>query len=364
MENDKHVLHFFLGANTPQGFVSRFDQLADPKEGWRKFILKGGPGTGKSSLMKRLAGELSKHNGRMELIHCPSDVDSLDAVIAPDIKAAIADGTAPHVIEPEFPGAYESVVELSGCWEEEALQEQRAKIMGLCAQSTCCRERCFRFLGAACSLLNDSARLASEYVDTAKVARYAARLARKEFPLHKQARGKETVRFLSAITPKGISVFTGTPHALCERIYLVEDDYGAVSRLLMNALRANALAAGLDIISCYCISSPFEKLEHLLIPELGLGFLTANRYHPFEGDYYRRIHARRFTDVEGLRSKRQRFSFNRKAVAELLGEACRLMGEAKDLHDEIERCYQPHVDFKRIDAITGEVIRKFLSLYS
>lgn len=96
MENGKYLVDFFLGANTPQGFVSRFDQLADPAEGWRKFIIKGGPGTGKSGMMKRLAAELSSRTNRLELIHCSSDVGSLDAVIAADLKASIADGTAPH----------------------------------------------------------------------------------------------------------------------------------------------------------------------------------------------------------------------------------------------------------------------------
>ena len=96
MENGKNAVEFFLGANTPQGFVSRFDQLADPADGWRQFIIKGGPGTGKSGLKKKLAAELSHCCNHLELIHCSSDVNSLDAVIARDIKTSIADGTAPH----------------------------------------------------------------------------------------------------------------------------------------------------------------------------------------------------------------------------------------------------------------------------
>lgn len=89
-------LHFFLGTNTPQGFVSRFDQLADPLDGWREFVIKGGPGTGKSTLMKRIAAEAGTRCKRVELIHCSSDVDSLDGVILHDIKTSIADGTSPH----------------------------------------------------------------------------------------------------------------------------------------------------------------------------------------------------------------------------------------------------------------------------
>lgn len=95
MKSDDKALRFFLGANTPQGFVSRFDQLADVDEGWRAFIIKGGPGSGKSTMMKKTAQRLEDDDA-LEMIHCSSDVDSLDGVISPKYKISIADGTPPH----------------------------------------------------------------------------------------------------------------------------------------------------------------------------------------------------------------------------------------------------------------------------
>lgn len=268
----------------------------------------------------------------------------------------------PHVIEPQYPGAFETTVNLAECWDEEALQRERARVMALSAENKRCHERCCRFLAAAGSLLSDSYRIAAEYVDAGKIARYAARLAEKEFGHKvKTGRGRETVRFLSAVTAQGITSFPETPRTLCERLYLIEDDCGAVSRLLLNALRFHALEAGLSVISCYCISSPYEKLEHLLVPELGVGFLTCNRYHPFSIECYRHIHAKRFLDTEGMRGKKQRLSFNRKAVAELLAEASSLLAEAKEVHDELETCYTAHMNFSCVEAKTEEVTQLFLN---
>lgn len=96
MKPDKKTLRFFLGANTPQGFVSRFDQLADVDDGWRCYVIKGGPGSGKSTMMKKIAETLQAQYGDIEEIHCSSDVDSLDGIIVPGLKFAIADGTSPH----------------------------------------------------------------------------------------------------------------------------------------------------------------------------------------------------------------------------------------------------------------------------
>ena len=47
-------VQFFLGANAPTGFYSLYDQLIDPAEAEDIYILKGGPGCGKSTFLKTL----------------------------------------------------------------------------------------------------------------------------------------------------------------------------------------------------------------------------------------------------------------------------------------------------------------------
>ena len=46
----------------------------------------------------------------MEEILCSSDPDSLDALILPEWKVSIADGTAPHILEPRYPAVSESIL--------------------------------------------------------------------------------------------------------------------------------------------------------------------------------------------------------------------------------------------------------------
>ena len=43
---------YLLGANSCEGFVSYFADNYDALSDWRAYIIKGGPGTGKSSFMK------------------------------------------------------------------------------------------------------------------------------------------------------------------------------------------------------------------------------------------------------------------------------------------------------------------------
>lgn len=90
------ILRYFLGANSSQGFYSLYDQLIDPAEARAIYILKGGPGCGKSSLMRRVAQTLEEAGRPVEYIFCSGDPESLDAILLPDLSCAIVDGTAPH----------------------------------------------------------------------------------------------------------------------------------------------------------------------------------------------------------------------------------------------------------------------------
>ncbi len=53
---------FFMGTNTAQGYFSLFPELFDAKDGWTAYLIKGGPGTGKSGLMKRIAAKAQQRS--------------------------------------------------------------------------------------------------------------------------------------------------------------------------------------------------------------------------------------------------------------------------------------------------------------
>lgn len=172
--------------------------------------------------------------------------------------------------------------------------------------------------------------------------------------------GKEKIRFFSAVTNQGVVAFTDSAKRLCERIFLVNDEYGAVSRMVLQAVRSAALAAGHDVVSCYCPLSPFEKLEFLFLPGMKTGFLTSNSFHDFDlkVEPYRIINSRRFMDNDKLRENRKRLGFNRKAVAQMVEQATGLLGEAKRLHDELEGFYVSATDFSKVDALGEKLLAR------
>lgn len=347
---------FFLGATTPAGFKGYFAQLA-AEPGMQVYLVKSGPGCGKSTLMKRLAQAAREP---VERIHCGSDPDSLDGVVFLRQRAAILDATAPHALEPSAPGADEVVVSLYHTLDSAALHAHRDEIRELFARSAALRGRASRYIASAGSLLLDSRRAEACSTNFEKVRRYVKRLCARLLP-RTEGPAREELRLLTAISPKGPVFYRGTVRALAERVIVFQDEYGAVSRLLLELIRAEALARGHRLITCPCAMHPEDKIDHLLLPELGLAFVTENSWHPAQLPGAQVVRCVRFLDRENLSAYRARLRFNGRAAAELIEQAAALMAQAKSCHDELETYYRAAVDFAAVEE-AGRACARLLGL--
>ena len=93
------IKHVFPGGNTSLGFFSYYDNILSQEEATRIIVIKGGPGVGKSTFMRKIAMEMIDRGYDAEFMHCSSDNNSLDGIVIPAIKVAMLDGTAPHVVD-------------------------------------------------------------------------------------------------------------------------------------------------------------------------------------------------------------------------------------------------------------------------
>ena len=199
-------------------------------------------------------------------------------------------------------------------------------------------------------------RLAAETLNWEKIEHYVQRLAARELP-DRGKPGSEALRLLSAVTDRGTILFHETISTLCERIICLEDPCGAAAAALLPRLRDEAVARGYHVISCPCPLSP-EKLDHLLIPEAGLAFVTSNSLHrvPLAG---RAIHAQRFTDDgSAIKSRRVRIRFLQKTAATLLRQAELAIAEAHRRHDELEQYYIEATNFAEVDRLAEGLLQK------
>jgi hypothetical protein len=344
---------YFLGAHSPTGFYSLYDQLLDPSQARAYYILKGGPGCGKSALMNRVGLRAEEAGYFVEYIHCSGDPNSLDGIYIPALGSAVVDGTAPHVIEPIFPGVVEDYINLGECYNKTGLGDVRSEIMTCMQGYRECYRRVYRCLGAASEIICDMRAILNTQTLEQKIAKRAKGIISREFRKTGASPGRVTQRFLSCMTQEGLVCRFDTADVLCSRVYELSDTYG-LAHLLLSPILSGATAAGYDVIACPSPMFP-ERLEHLLIPSLSLGFISTSSALPYGKDPYRHIRLDAMTDAEVLHRNRARLRFSKKVSSALAEEAAESLGQANSMLQNLEALYQPYVDNALIDRQSDRI---------
>lgn len=96
MAEKGNIKRLFPGGNTSVGFFSYYDYVVNLKKANRVYLIKGGPGVGKSQMMKTLGNWMVEQGYDVEFHHCSADPESLDAIVITALGIAFIDGTAPH----------------------------------------------------------------------------------------------------------------------------------------------------------------------------------------------------------------------------------------------------------------------------
>ncbi|MGE4277306.1 MAG: hypothetical protein AB7E30_09065 [Lawsonibacter sp.] len=352
-------IQYFLGANAPTGFYSLYPELIHPETARAIYILKGGPGCGKSTLMRRIGARMEEEGFDTEYILCSGDPDSLDALMLPQLNVALVDGTAPHVVEPKYPGVVERYVNLGDCYQSDALADLRPDIMACMSGCKSCYQRAYRCLGASAEVFEDMRSTLLTDALSKKLAKRAHGILSRELKPKKGAgTGKIKQRFLGAVTHKGPMCLFDTALAQCPRVYELVDNYSLAHEMLIHLL-SGAVAGGYDVVACSDPMAP-DHLAHLLVPEAGLAFLTSTDSLSFPGKPYRRIRLDAAAGSELLRRNRPRLRFARKVSAALMEEAVDSLAQAKAIHDELEALYNPFVDFSLVEQIAQTIGDKIL----
>ena len=344
----KNTEKYFLAANSCRGFISEFASNCDNE--YHTYIIKGGPGTGKSSFMKRVI-----EHAKEDAILCPcsSDPDSLDAVIFKKSKIMLLDGTAPHTVDPRYPAVCEEILNFGEFWDSEKLKNKE-EIIEITDRNKALHKTASRYIVAAGELLQDNYKTAAACCNLKKCKSFAEKLCQKYFTVNKN-NPKETIRFLSGITPRGYVSF---PETITKNntVIIIEDEFFAVSSFILKYIRDKSIQNGYEIIT---LKNPFfpELIDHVIIPELSLCFATENRFVSLNCDT-RRVHSRRFYSNHLLHQSKNRIRFNRRAADELLQGAYFTLSEAKKVHDELEKHYINAMNFEKLNNFTDMFCKK------
>ena len=190
------TVRYFLGANSPQGPVSRFDQLG--KAGARRcWVVTGGSARGRAWVLSQAGEALGEEEPREEILSLQNGRE-LAGVLFPrrGLSAAGEEGAWEPWLR--CPGALERVVSLWDCLDQERLFDQKKDLLQLTEEEKNLRGDARGYLYATGALMGELASVGNSAMDREKLLGYARRLALREFPRPKGEgkRGRESVRCL------------------------------------------------------------------------------------------------------------------------------------------------------------------------
>lgn len=349
------IRKMFPGGNTSNGFYSFFDYII-PDDVNRIFCLKGGPGVGKSSFMKKVAREFVKMGYDIELHYCSSDPKSLDGVVINGLNVVLLDATAPHIVDPKLPGAVDEIINFGEFWDVEKLEKNKSEIK-LCNDNIGdCFQRAFKFLKSAEPIYLDIESKNSKCMDWSKVNKATDDFMDKLFYGVEFCEEIPKCRHLfgSAITPVGYLDYSDSLFEDIENIYYLKGDIGSGKSEFLKAVYRRALQKGLDV-EVYHFPLIVYKLQAVCIPAMNLVITTSPVFKDKEI-----IDLDESIDEDRLSKYRDDIKIDKEIIDYLINNAISNLKRAKFHHDIVEDYYIPAMDFSKVEKLKNEVIESIL----
>ncbi len=345
MTNFDAPLQFFAAANGYTGFRSYFDKVFKTDSYERIFVLKGGPGTGKSSLLKEILNFATSECLYSESILCSSDPHSLDGVIIEKNgrRFAVLDGTAPHARDAEMPGAIDEIINLGENWNSDDLRKNRKMIKELCEKKKNNYDAGYFFLKKAGELSLLKSEVSKDLIKDKSLKSEAKSLA--ESLIKNERQGKIEYRLIDSFGRFG-RFSLDTLDKISERTITVKN-IGAASFIFMSELVRRLEEAKTSVTIFPSVFSG-DEIEGIYLPETKSAILLSDSPSctvDTENFIRKSCNTEVDTRIDSL-------------YCALLDEAQKYFTFASDLHFELEKLYIKAMNFSRNAHFVTKIIEK------
>lgn len=337
----------FISANSKDGFISLYDRVFAPLAFDRIFVITGGPGTGKSTLLRSIHEKALAKGARAERILCSSDPKSLDGLILSygTRRVGVLDGTPPHGRIPTYPAVIEEIVHLGALWDASKLETDRKALLALTEEKKQAYHRAYLLLHALGALREEEKQRLLPYLNEEKMRRQI-----KHKLLSQRKEGEAKTRFLRAISSMG-NVILPFSEKDVQNLLFIGGKEGAAEiylSLFEKMMQEMHLAH-----TCYLSPLSPDAPDALYLEE-SKTLLIKERLYRGHGKG-RRIVADRFFSLSFEESKDLR-----RAEEGIQEAAIAALDEAAHAHRMLEKIYSRAVDFSRFEAFADGWIARIL----
>ena len=341
---------YFASSNSMTGFYSYFDTIYNPRKLEKIYIIKGGPGTGKSSMIKAVKSKLKNRNCEMFL--CSSDTHSYDGILI-DNKIAVIDGTSPHSVEAKIPGAVESIID-NGCAITEGIKKYKSRITELADQKSKLYRAAYVYLKASGEIKKDCTKTVTSKMYNEKIDAAISRFFKQNFI--KKGKYDSQIRLTKGITPNGM-YSTHSFENLSKKTALIVNGKGIEESIYLMIIE-KAKEYGINTTISYDPLIPYSP-DGLMFTDNSFCVVNFEPDYHGEIDYdkYKIFNCERFIDKNELNEIKGKLKFAFKCHESLLKEA-------QNVHKELEEIYINNTNYKIIKEKEEQLIDDISSLIS
>ena len=337
---------YFASSNGGRGFTSYFGQIFDNSKFERLYILKGGPGTGKSSIMRNMY-ELALGEGAIcELILCSSDPDSLDGLIITTKKGkmGILDGTAPHTRDTLTPGAIDEIIDLGRFWDSGELTKYKTAIVELNSKKRNAYENAYSILASALGYLQRKNEILRSCLDKIKLENAIGRLLGSKTAYNEPF----TIEYklnnaISAKGPYSCELYEN----MFDRSIAVYGSHGA-NFAVFDEIREYTQTHKMSITLS---PSPLcsTVTDGIALNSIKTAFFDAGRYKP--AGAIKSINSERFINEEKLRESKPTLRMLTKLYEESMECAYKELAKSRIYHFSLEEIYTSSMKFEQMNIV-------------
>lgn len=362
------ITRYYPGGNTPDGYLSFFDKVISWAEARNIILIKGGPGVGKSTFLKKIARELLKRDTDLEFLHCSADNGSIDGLLIPAYGIALLDGTAPHMMDPKYPGCIDEIINLGRYWNEDGIRQNKDRILAIHDEIQSCYKRAYNYLKMAQIVHGDLKQVYQKAVNEKLLNNTIDEVLNETFKeVNKRNKtSRQRHMFASAITHDGPVNYLDSLFWNVQKRFIITGFPGSGKSLLMKAVADNAILKGYDVDIFHCPMEP-SKIEHILIKDLNIGFITSVKPHTTtkvkENDEL--IDLNSLLNLSKIKETEEIINYDDSIFWDLFNRSVKYLANVKKLHDELERFYIANMNFEEIDKMRERVLSRVLKfMYS
>jgi len=347
------ILNYFPGTNTAFGFKSFYENIILKNEANRIIYLKGGPGTGKSTIITNIGKYFEDTGNNIEYHHCSSDIQSFDAVVVRELGFCIMDGTAPHTMDPSYPGAIEEIINLGECWNSEKLRENREGIVSIVDEISSKFKLAYSHFNSANYFWEKIKRFNSE---NREVLNYNKLLHCLDSDILRSipcGKARERQIFVTSITYENVINYVEEKITDFENVYVLNGEPGEGKEDIIDYIHKRLLLKDVFMEVYFNPLNP-NFIEHIVLPDLKIAFVCENEFNnlSFNGDILTISSLQKTCKFDSYEIELCRANFH-----EFIRLAEEELKKSYQLHRNLEKIYVKTMDFEKIDRIYDNILK-------